>query len=155
MSQPTRDPKVVAKAAAKALSREYEASLTDEQRQDLAKWWMLSMARREPIRTTSTDTSESGLTESYEPAKAFAELPSAVQKQVKKLLSQYSTDKIYDICLGLAPRIRSFVKRIWKREDKNGEDWPTIASEMAETAHKILMHRIDIVLFFGVCGARR
>ena len=44
-------------------------------------------------------------------------------------------------------RVRRLVKQIWKRQDKWGESWEKIASEMAGPANKILEQRLELVMF--------
>ena len=69
-------------------------------------------------------------------------------KRINKLLKGQSTEKLFSLCLGLPSRVRSFMRRYWKRQDKWGESAEHVASDMAEAAAKILIQRMDVVMFF-------
>jgi hypothetical protein len=73
-----------------------------------------------------------------------------VSKAVNRAMTRYDHDSLYNLAMGLPSRVRSFVKRVWKKEDKFGERWDQIAYEMAPAAAKILDQRLDLVLFFGL-----
>jgi len=77
-------------------------------------------------------------------------LPRASSKAISRVMSKYDHDSLYSLAMGLPSRVRSFVKRVWKREDKFGERWDEIAYGAAEAASKILEQRLDLVLLFGL-----
>jgi len=87
--------------------------------------------------------------------KTFLSLSPRSQKMALKSLREkaQSLDRLYSICLGLPRRIRSFVQKIWKREDKWGESWDKIATEMAPEAAKILTQRVDVSVYTGIAIA--
>jgi len=78
----------------------------------------------------------------------------AQRKRIEKLLKAYSVESIFSITMGLPSRVRSFVKKVWKRQDRWEEDWEKIGSEMSEGASKILNQRIDVVTLFTVACER-
>lgn len=84
---------------------------------------------------------------SYTTTPEFAELPKRTQKQVLKRLKGVSFNRMYGDCLGLPTRVRRFIKKIWKREDKWGGPWQKIASELAPGANKILTTRMELVMY--------
>lgn len=81
-------------------------------------------------------------------------IPPAQRKRIEKLLKSYTLESIFSITMGLPSRVRSFVKKVWKRQDRWGEDWEKIGSEMAESAAKIMNQRIDVVTLFTTARER-
>jgi hypothetical protein len=55
--------------------------------------------------------------------------------------------------VGLPPRVRRYVKHVWKRSDKRKQPWEKIADELAPEAAKILKHRLDVVTYTGATVA--
>ena len=108
------------------------------------------LSRVDPI-SSKTHSSSSSI--NIEPVLSPAEekilkgLNSEQQKRALKKLRAFSFEKLYSIALGLPSRVRRFVKHVWKREDKRGESWPKIATEMSVEAAKILDQRLDLVAF--------
>jgi len=80
---------------------------------------------------------------------AFEALPPKAQKAALNHLRSKTQnfEALYATMLGLPSRIRSFVKKIWKRQDKWGDSWEKVASEMAAGAAKILSQRIDVTVY--------
>ena len=75
-------------------------------------------------------------------------------KKVKKDLDGWSRSGIYSLGLGLPSRIRRYVKKVWKLQDKRNADWGRVADEMAPTAAKILDNRIEVVAITGIVVSR-
>lgn len=131
--------------------------MTPEERASFEEASMVLTAKRAPYRKSpsgsgriSKEMEGDPLTESDE----FQALDPSHQKQVRKLLNGMSVDKLYNICLGLPSRVRSFVKKCWKRQEKWEEPWEKVAHEMAPQASKILNQRMDIVTLFGFVARR-
>lgn len=65
----------------------------------------------------------------------------------------YSFGSIYDLMVGIPPRVRRYVKHVWKRSEKRKQPWERIADELAPEAAKILKHRLDVVTYTGATVA--
>lgn len=81
-------------------------------------------------------------------------IPSSVRKQITKVLEGKSLTDLYSKALGLPSRVRRYVKKVWKLQDKNGADWGEIADELAPMANKILDHRVEVITYTGIAMSR-
>lgn len=83
-------------------------------------------------------------------AKVVEKFPPAQQKRILKRIKGFTFAKLYSVALGLPSRIRKYVRDIWKREDRHGQEWSKIAPEMALMAAKILNQRLELVIFTSI-----
>jgi len=77
-----------------------------------------------------------------------------IRKQVEKALKGKSISNLYSMGLGLPSRVRRYVKKVWKLQDREGRSWEDISNEMTSIAGKILDNRIEVITYAGIAATR-
>ena len=110
------------------------------------------MSRIEPIVNDRHRATEP--IEFDEDGEIVGELPPTMRKKVNKLLDKKNLSSLYSRALGLPSRVRRYVKKVWKLQDKSDADWEQVSDEMAAIASKILQHRVEIITYSGIAMSR-
>jgi hypothetical protein len=72
---------------------------------------------------------------------------------IEKVLKDNPFNELYNLALGLPSRIRSYIKKVRKRQRRCAE-WDNISDEVAPIAAKILDHKVDIISFVGLAAIK-
>jgi len=129
-------------------SRRYQRKSISSGRQRIARSRDVKTPLKNNVASKDDTLCSNSLIKLDENGDIVNKISSEYRRDIEKLINDRPFNGLYNIALGLPSRVRSYIKKIWKRQNRES-NWDDIMDDMASIAAKILDHRIDVVAFVG------